>query len=425
MGFQQGLSGLNAASKSLDVIGNNIANSGTVGFKSSDIQFNDVFATALTGAGGAQVGIGSKVGGIMQNFSQGNISITNNPLDIAINGNGFFRMANPSGAVTYSRNGQFHLDNNGYIVNSSGLQLTGYTTINPVTGLAVPSAPLPLQLNLGGIQANQTTKATVSVNVDATAAVIPAATGMNPANAASFTSATPVTAYDAIGEAHDVMLYFVKRTTVPAPTWDVYMDMSGVSASPAPVAPDTLPKLTTLTFNPNGTIVPNAAATPPALSYTPTNTVTPVLIDFNFADAANPTTQFGNPFGVNFMSQDGYASGQLAGFSTSEDGYVTARYTNGQTKKLGQVVMYSFNSPQGLQPVGNNQWAESSSSGPAKVGVPGGNNLGLLQSGAVEDSNVDMTAELVKMITAQRVYQANAQTIKTVDSIMQTLINLR
>jgi flagellar hook protein FlgE len=418
MGFQQGLSGLNAASKSLDVIGNNIANSGTVGFKSSDIQFNDVFATALSGGGGAQVGIGTKVGAIMQNFSQGNISITNNPLDIAINGNGFFRMTSPSGDVTYSRNGQLHLDNNGYIVNSSGLQLTGYTTINPVTGLAVPSAPQPIQLNLGGIQANPTTTATVGVNVDATSAVVPALPAFDPTNASTFTSATALTAYDAIGEAHDVMLYFAKRSTVPG-SWDVYMDMSG-QAAPA-LAPALL---TTLTFNPDGTIQA-AGATPTSPAYSPTNTATALQIDFDFAGASNPTTQFGSQFGVNFMSQDGYASGQLAGFSTSEDGYVSARYTNGQSKKLGQVTLYNFNSPNGLQPVGNNQWAESSASGPAKVGVPGGNNLGLLQSGAVEDSNVDMTAELVRMITAQRVYQANAQTIKTVDAIMQTLINLR
>ncbi|MGE5026966.1 MAG: flagellar hook protein FlgE [Betaproteobacteria bacterium] len=418
MGFQQGLSGLNASSKNLAVIGNNIANSSTVGFKSSDIQFNDVFATALTGGGGAQVGIGTKVGAIMQSFSQGNISITNNPLDIAINGNGFFRMADPAGAVTYSRNGQFHLDKDGYIVNASGLQLTGYTTINPTTGLAVPSSPLPIQLNLGGIQANPTTKATVGVNLDATSAVVPAVPAFSPTNAATFTSATALTAYDAIGEAHDVMLYFAKRTTVPG-TWDVYMDMSGVTN-----APPTYQQLTTLTFNPDGTIQA-AGATPPALAYTPTNTATPLSISFNFADLTNPTTQFGNQFGVNYMSQDGYASGQLAGFSTSEDGYVSARYTNGQNKKLGQVVLYNFNSPNGLQPVGNNQWAESSASGPAKIGVPGGNNLGLLQSGAVEDSNVDLTAELVKMITAQRNYQANAQTIKTVDAVMQTLINLR
>jgi flagellar hook protein FlgE len=418
MGFQQGLSGLNAASKSLDVIGNNIANSGTVGFKGSDIQFNDVFATALTGGGGAQVGIGSKVGAIMQNFSQGNISITNNPLDIAINGNGFFRMASPAGDVTYSRNGQFHLDKDGYIVNAAGLQLSGYTTINPVTGLAVPSSPQPIQLNLGGIQANPTTTATVGVNVDATSAVVPAVPAFDPTNASTFTSATAMTAYDAIGEAHDVMLYFAKRTTVPG-TWEVFMDMSGVTA-PAP----SFQSLTTLTFNADGTIQA-AGATPASPAYSPINTATPLTINFDFADASNPTTQFGNQFGVNFMSQDGYASGQLAGFSTSEDGYVSARYTNGQNKKLGQVVLYSFNSPNGLQPVGNNQWAESSASGPAKVGVPGGNNLGLLQSGAVEDSNVDMTAELVRMITAQRVYQANAQTIKTVDSIMQTLINLR
>lgn len=416
MGFQQGLSGLNAASKSLDVIGNNIANSGTVGFKSSDIQFNDVFATALSGGGGAQVGIGTKVGAIMQSFSQGNISITNNPLDIAINGNGFFRMASPSGDVTYSRNGQLHLDNSGYIVNSSGLQLTGYTTIDPVTGLAVPSAPQPIQLNLGGIKANPTSTATVGVNLDATSPVV-TVIPFDPTNASTFTSATAITAYDAIGEAHDVMLYFVKTNTVPG-TWDVHMDMSGVTN-----APPTYALLTTLTFNPDGTIVAPASVLSPA--YSPINTATALQIDFDFSDASNPTTQFGSQFGVNFMSQDGYASGQLAGFSTSEDGYVSARYTNGQSKKLGQVTLYNFNSPNGLQPVGNNQWAESSASGPAKVGVPGGNNLGLLQSGAVEDSNVDMTAELVRMITAQRVYQANAQTIKTVDAIMQTLINLR
>jgi flagellar hook protein FlgE len=414
MGFQQGLSGLNAAAKNLDVIGNNIANTSTVGFKVSDVQFGDVFAAALTGAGGVQVGIGAQVGGVMQQFNQGNISITNNPLDMAINGNGFFRMNNPAGGVTYSRNGQFHLDNQGYIVNSQGLQLTGYTSIDPATGKAVPSAPQPIQLNLGGIAASPTTSATVGVNLDANSPIITVA--FNPSNASTFTSSTALTTYDAIGGAHDVTLYF-RKTALS--TWEVYMDMSDATAVPQQQL------LTTLTFNPDGTLNTGGGPVSNAVPYNPTNGSSPMTISFDFGGASNPTTQFGSPFGVNYLRQDGYAAGQLTGFNVSSDGYVAARYTNGQTRNLGQVVLYSFNSPQGLQPIGNNQWAETANSGPPKIGTPGGNNLGVLQSGSVEDSNVDMTAELVKMITAQRVYQANAQTIKAQDTVLQTLVNLR
>ena len=407
MGFEQGLSGLNAASKSLDVIGNNVANASTVGFKESQAQFADVYASSMAGSAGGQAGIGVRVATVAQQFSQGNITSTNNTLDMAINQSGFFRMDN-NGTITYSRNGQFQLDKNGYIVNTQGNKLTGFLT--NALGAIVATTPADIQISTADLLPKATVNVAEGLNLDARLAA-PSVAPFDPNNSLTYNSSTPTTIYDSLGGSHSASLYFVKTA---ANAWNAYLTVDGTSV-PSPAAP-----LTGMTFSTSGVLTAPPGAVTSAL-FTPTGGGAAQTLSFNFTG----TSQFGSTYGVNSQTQDGYASGHMTGFSTGSDGIVTARYSNGQTKTLAQVVLANFSNPQGLQPMGNNQWAETSTSGAPLVGVPGSSSLGVLQTSATEDSNVDLTAELVNMITAQRVYQANAQTIKTQDQVLQTIVNLR
>jgi flagellar hook protein FlgE len=434
MGFQTGLSGLNASSKNLDVIGNNVANSSTVGFKTSQAQFADVFAASLAGAGASQVGIGTKVATVAQQFTQGNISVSNNTMDVAINGRGFF-VLNNNGASTYTRNGQFQLDKDGYIVSSGGLNVTGFQvdSAGNVTG-----AMGDLQLNTSDISPQATSLASPVVNLDSRStvptggafpvtltAVVPATvppTYVQP-TADMYNSSTSTTIYDSLGNPHVATLYFTNLAAPVAPaasSWNVRGIVDGGSYNAGAVL-----NFGTLGFDTAGQLVapagpPVGLTVAPAIGWTDPSVAAQTL-GLNF----NGTTQFGSPFGVNALTQDGYASGRLAGFNIGDDGTILGRYTNGQVNTLGQIALANFANPQGLQPLGDNQWTESPASGQALIGAPGTSSLGVLQSGAVEESNVDLTAELVNMIVAQRAYQANAQTIKTQDAVLQTLVNLR
>lgn len=407
MSFQQGLSGLNAASKTLEVIGNNVSNANTVGFKQSRAEFADVFANSLTGSGTSQIGIGTKIATVAQQFTQGNITSTNNPLDIAINGGGFFRMSN-DGAITYTRNGQFQMDRFGYIVNSDGNRLTGYTA--DLAGVLSTGAPAELNINTSDLQPTATTEVTGIVNLDSRNTNLTAA-GFDPADPTTYHNSSAVTVFDSLGNAHNIQSFFVKTA---AGTWDVFTTADGVPTTtlPAPTS--------TLTFNGTG-VAPTSVPALPTVNFTPTTGASAVSLTLDYTDS----TQFGSNFSVNSLTQDGYSSGRLSGFSTSNDGMIIGRYTNGQSRVLGQVVLASFVNPNGLQSLGGNAWAESGTSGNPLVGPPNTGGFGVLQSSAIEDSNVDLTAELVNMITAQRVYQANAQTIKTQDQVLQTLVNLR
>ena len=402
MSFQQGLSGLNAAAKNLDVIGNNVANSGTVGFKQSQAQFADVYANSLTGAGGSQVGIGVQLATVAQQFTQGNVTSTNNPLDIAINGGGFFRMDN-GGEITFQRNGQFQLDRNGFIVSSSGAFLTGYTA--DANGVLSTGAPAPLFINTADIVPQVTGDVESVLNLDSTKSSLPAA-GFNQNDPTTFHNSTSVSIYDSLGNAHTLQTYYVKTA---AGSWSVFGSTDGAPAT----------AVGTLNFNTDGTLT-TAMPLTTSVAVT-TGAATPFAVNIDFTG----TTQFGSSFSVNKLTQDGYTSGRLAGFNIGENGIIQGRYTNGQSAVLGQVVLASFANPNGLQPLGNNMWSDTATSGAPLVGTPDSGSLGVLQSSAVEDSNVDLTAELVNMITAQRVYQANAQTIKAQDAVLQTLVNLR
>ena len=412
MGFQSGLSGLNTAAKNLDVIGNNVANASVVGFKSSQAQFADVYANSLVGAGAGQVGIGSKLSAVAQQFTQGNVTATSNPLDMAINGKGFFRLEQ-NGAVTYSRNGQFRFDAQGFIVTNEGFNLTGYSV--DASGNIVPAAPTPIQISFADVAPQTTSQFVLGMNFDSRETP-PATALFTPNDSSSYNFSTSGNVYDSLGNAHLFTMYFVKDAV--AGQWQMYGQVDGGALANANLGAGAgLP--VTLNFSNTGALT---TAMPLATTLTLTNgAVTPLAYTFDIAGS----TQYGSNFGVNTLNQNGFASGRLAGFSISDDGTIVGRYTNSQSRNLGQVVLADFRNPQGLNALGNNLWEETADSGLAIVGTPTTGSLGTMQSSAVEDSNIDLTAELVNMITAQRVYQANAQTIKTQDAILQTLVNLR
>ncbi len=654
MGFQQGLSGLNVSSKALDAIGNNIANSSTVGFKSSQVQFADVYAAALGGGGAGQIGIGASAPKIAQLFTQGNITTTNNSLDMAINGSGFYRLSD-AGTPAYSRNGQFSLDKDGYMVNSGGLRVTGYGADD--TGAIVPGDFVDLRLSTTNIEPNATSESNVLVNLDSRAVpptamtsgtltgsaapgtlVITAANntltlsvdGAGPAtidvpvatyasrgdlaialktainsnptlvaanalvnvtvntsgalvvsslssgtqgsqgtgstvtqaggdglvnllgapvaasgadnfsstNTLSYTGSTAQTVYDSIGNPHNLTMYFAK--TGNENTWQLYTALDGTFTGTTKTSTATSGTLTGSTYtsptasvdaggtlsltvdgvtqaitirdsttagagaaydatelateinsrivaafgsavatasgatgsivltsastggsssvtvaagtlsvaNVFGSATPTATAgvaattsivpTPTILSFDTTgalSTAMPLSLSFDPATGAtNPmaftldftgSSQYGINFGVNQLLQDGYTSGRLTGLSVSTDGTVQGNYSNGKTRNHGQIVLVNFNNVNGLTSLGNNVWGETSESGQPIPGTPGQGSLGLIKPLAIEESNIDLTVELVNMITQQRAYQANAQTIKTQDQLMQTLVNLR
>jgi flagellar hook protein FlgE len=404
MSFQQGLSGLNAASKSLDVTGNNVANSSTVGFKSGQAQFADVYAASLNGSGASQVGIGVKVSTVAQQFTQGNVTSTNNPLDLAINGAGFFRMDN-NGVTTYTRNGQFTLDKTGYVVNAQGLKLTGY--IANAKGVLQSGAPTDLIFNTADLAPQSTSNVGLLVNLDSREA-LPATAVFSATDPTSYNQSTSISVFDTLGNSHLIQSFFKKTASN---TWDVYGTSDGV--------PLTTPKIGTLVFSSSGALTsPQPFVASATVS---SGAVSPLVFNVDFTGSS----QYGSTFGLNKPIQDGYTSGKLSGFTTGADGIITGRYTNGKSATLGQVVLANFTDPNGLVNLGNNAWAETAASGGPLVGAPSSGSLGVLQSSAVEDSNVDLTAELVNLITAQRFYQANAQTIKTQDQVLQTLVNLR
>lgn len=406
MSFEQALSGLNAASQNLDVIGNNVANASTIGYKQATAEFADVYAASMASGAGTQIGIGATVAAVSPQFTQGNINTTGNPMDVAINGQGFFRM-NTGGVISYSRDGEFSLNSGGYIVNSSGAQLTGYPA--NANGTISPSTPVPIQLSLANIAPRPTANASLSLNLNSGSTVPVAAFNIN--DPTSYNSSTAMTVYDSLGNSHTLSTYYV----VTAPnTWSVYAAADGsILNAGNPIG--------ALSFGASGTMAGDVTMNP---SIPLANGATSPMT-FNLLYPAASTSQYGASFAVSNNTQDGYTTGQLSGFAINQDGTVQGRYTNGQTRDQGQIALANFINPQGLIALSGNQWAESSTSGQPLIGAPSTGSNGALQAGALESSNVDITTELVNMITAQRVYQANAETIKTEDQVQQTLMNLR
>ena len=421
MGFQQGLSGLNASSKNLEVIGNNVANANTYGFKQSRAEFADMYATAMNGGSSNNIGIGVSLDAVAQQFTQGSLTTTGNSMDLAINGPGFFQVKDASGQTLYTRNGQFKIDKSGFIYNNQQQKLMGYPA--DVNGAILPGTATALQMPTSGIEPVATTKIEMELNLNSAEAVtLPTTTAkINFTDAKTYNNATSQIAYDEKGQEVALTYYFQKAAT---DQWNVYVTANGTS----------------LQVDANGNPAPATSITFPSNGGAPTSPIDPVPFDIpastNSVGAAtlpitgvtldvSGATQVAAKFGVTRLHQDGYAPGQLTGVVVEDDGIITARYSNGESKPAGQLELATFRDVQGMQPLGGNAWARTSASGEPIVGVPDSGNLGSLQSGALEESNTDLTSELVNMITAQRVYQANAQTIKTQDQVLQTLVNLR
>ena len=404
MAFQQGLSGLNSASRNLDVIGNNIANANTVGMKASRAEFAELYANSINGSGNSNTGLGVSVAAVTQSFTQGNITITGNELDIAINGNGFFELTNPDGSLSYTRAGQFKLDRDGGIVNNQGSQVMGYPTDAAGNRLSFESSPLALPTG-GPIPAQPTSQITAEFNLDARAVVAASATPPTPIS----TYGTSLVAFDPQGLEIPVGLAFQKTANNQ---WNVYTSVNG--SDPALSTPFALSFLADGTLNPASVIPPITLASPndPAQTFT-------AQLDFG------QVTQFGTSFAVTTLTQDGFRPGELTSLKVEDNGVVLARYSNGESRAAGQISLVNFRNAQGLAPTGGGSWSMTFASGDPVRGAPGEGKLGFLRAGAVEDSNIDITSELVSMMTAQRAYQANAQTIKTQDQVMSTLLNMR
>jgi flagellar hook protein FlgE len=407
MSFQTGLSGLNASAKNLDVIGNNIANSNTVGAKSSRTEFSAVVASAIGPSGGGGTGgggIGVEVATISQQFAQGTINLTGNNLDCAINGGGFFELTLKDGSAAYTRDGQFKLDSKGNLITNSGASVMGF--LPDATGTSYSASTSPLVIPTGApIAAKATSAITAQFNLDARAVI--AATAVPPTPYSTY--GTTMNGYDAQGVAVPVKMYFIKTA---ADAWDMY------DGDPAGTPAGT--NLGALTFDASGNILTPTA--PVNMTLTSTN---PNIGAFTVTLDVSGATQYGTTFAISDLTQDGYTAGTLTGISISEQGIVTTRYSNGQSKATGKLALADFRNVQGLQPVGQNNWVETTSSGQPIHGAPSQGNFGTINSGALEASNIDLTAELVAMMTAQRDYQSNAQTIKTQDTVLQTLVNLR
>ncbi len=394
MGFSQALSGLRAAAVNLDVISNNIANSQIVGFKSARAQFSDIYANA-------QVGLGTRVAAVLQDFSEGNLETTNRSMDLAISGKGMFRF-DQGGQIQYSRNGQLSMDKNGYIVNVQGARLTGYPD-----GVDVGGQPEVLQVPAQGLAASASTQISATFNLDAATPILdPATVTFDPTDVNTYSYSNSVTMFDSLGNPQQAQMYFSK---VGANEWQVRVGRDGEMA----------PEVGTVDFNGNGVMINTTNLD--GFTFNPGAGAEPMSVALNL----NNTTQFSNTFELSSVSQNGYGSGTLMQVRVSDAGEVIGTYSNEQQRVLGTIALANFQSMEGLQPVGDNAFIETTKSGPAIVSTAGVGQFGSIMAGAVEASNVDLTQELVAMIIAQRNYQANAQSIKSQDEALQTTMNLR
>ncbi len=461
MPFRIALSGLDAASTDLQVTGNNIANAATAGFKESRAEFADLYASSLNDVSTNSSGRGVRVSRVAQQFSQGNIDFTGSNLDLSISGEGLFILgaADGSASYEYSRAGAFSVDRDSYVVNHAGQQVQFFPTQldangnvvkdtdgSPIFQGAISSIQLPTQAGAPSATANIIN----SVNLDsneaqpaaytAQSAVPPAAlvaTEFSPnPSPDEYNHTTSTTLYDSLGNSHIGTFYYVK-TSVPG-EWNVYLQTTNNEGTDVFVPADqsrdgTVDSYyTTLQFDGTGSLVSAGTSGPPYVtnasypgfdlhpSTALTGDAAPMDLDIDFG----ATTQYGTRFAINNLTQDGYTSGLLTGLDIDKSGVAFARFSNGQSLALGMVALARFNNQQGLLQVGDTNWVESFASGGAQIGQPGTSSLGLVQSGALESSNVDVAEQLVNLISAQRNFQANAQVISATDTITQTVINM-
>ncbi|WP_099075768.1 flagellar hook protein FlgE [Proteus alimentorum] len=403
MSFSQAVSGLNAAAANLDTIGNNISNSATYGFKGANVSFADVFA-------GSGAGLGVKVAGISQNFKDGSITTTNRPTDVAISGGGFFRIEDQNGGVFYSRNGEFGKDKNGFLTNMQGMRVTGYPVVSdPATGKNIVqkgATPAPIVIPTDMMNASETSTLDMTVNLNSDEDKPATAFDVNKTDSYNFS--TNVTTYDSLGNEHNLNLFFVKKDDNK---WDVYVKDTTTGAAAQ--------NLGEIEYEKNGVLKTANLADFTTDSYKGSETGS-IKLDFT-----GSTQQKVAESSVSKLAQNGYQAGEFTNFRIEQDGSIMATYSNQQSQVVGQIALANFANPGGLSSQGDNMWSETNGSGSPIVGVAGSGVFGKLTNNALEASNVDMSQELVNMIVAQRNYQSNAQTIKTQDQILQTLVSLR
>jgi len=402
--FSIALSGLSAANSALDITSNNIANADTVGFKNSQAEFADVYASGAVNLNASTAGEGVRLVAAAQQFNQGNINTTSSALDLAISGNGFFTLNGPSGNI-YTRNGEFSEDAKGNVVSTTGEDLQVYPPL--ANGGFNTGALQTLNLNTAQSAPVATTTGTVILNLPSNATV-PTAAPFNPTNPNTYTQSTSTTVYDSLGNSYPATFYF-SQTATPG-QWTVNMTVNGTQVGGAQ----------TLTFSNTGAVTAPVGGGLTFAGFNPPDGAQAMTMAFNFGQS----TQFGTQFGVNSITQNGYTTGQLSTVSIDPTGIVSAVYTNGRSTQLGQLAIANFPNPQGLQQLGNTNWAQTFASGTVVQGTAGSAGFGSIQSSALESSNVDLTTELVNMITEQRAFQANAQVITTADQMSQTVIGI-
>ncbi len=404
MPFRIALSGLNAASSNLEVTANNIANVNTVGYKGARPDFAAVYSVSSQRTSSATVGSGVRLNDVSQEFSQGNVDFTNNTLDLAIGGEGFF-VVQDNGTQTYTRAGNFQLDRDGFVVTPAGERLQAF--VANAQGGFNSGQLTDIQITSGTNPPAATGSASFGLNLPADA-VEPSVTPFDPAEPSTYNHSTSVTVYDSLGAPHTATMYFVKGAA--ANSWTAHTTIDGTAVGAGePVV-----------FDANGVLQTPATGNYTLPAFATGNGATDITMTVDLTDS----TQFGGAFAVNAISQDGSATGTLAGIDIDVDGVITARFTNGQSTALGKVAMANFANPQGLQQLGDT-WAGTNASGEVIIGEANTGRFGGITSGALEASNVDLTEELVNMITAQRNFQANAQMISTADQTTQTIINIR
>ena len=381
MPFRIALSGLNAASKDLEVTGNNIANSSTTGFKQGRTEFADIFSRPsfdLKELGG---GRGVKVSRVAQEFSQGSVGFTSNNLDLAISGDGFFVLESSDGSRSYTRAGAFSADRDGNVVTHNGLHLQAYPATQLPNGDTIfdTAQTQDLKLPFTPNPPKQTTTVAAELNVQADAP-LPAVSTFDPTDPKSYNHTTSTVIYDSLGTAHTASMYFVRTSTTN--TWEsrLYVDGSAVNVGGSPSF--------TMEFDSGGRLTNPASGKVTTDSFAPGGGAANMQLTYDFTGSV---TQFGSAFSVNDLTQDGYSTGLLTSVEIDGKGVVRARYSNGQNTPLGQIPLARFNNRQGLQSIGDTQWAPTAASGEALLGEAESGSLGQIQSGALESSNVDLT----------------------------------
>ena len=396
MSYEIAATGLNAVNEQLDGISNNIANAGTVGYKSMTTQFSAMYA-------GTQA-MGVSVAGSAQSISTGGSMVsTGNALDLAINDDGFFVMCDSAGNISYTRAGSFVTDKNGYIVNASGDYLQGYPVDD--SGTLQTGTVTDIQIKTGNIPAQATDSMTFTANFDASDETIDrSSVPFDANNSDTYTDSYTTTVYDSLGNEHSVSQYFTKTADN---TWEVQYTFDGEAQTGVPP--------TTLTFDPN-TGKLTSPTTPQTITFT-TDEAAPISMTVDYSDC----TQYGSDFSVTTNSATGYASATQNGVQVDDDGKVYATYSNGERMLQGQVVLATFPDENGLEAVSGTAWVQTGESGTPLIGTPGSGSCGTLSSGMLESSNVDITNELVNLMTAQRNYQANTKVISTSTQLDQAL----